>query len=145
MKPFLIKIIKKSKLKIAAIHAARVKVKIRTNESKIKIITQGRGFLLFKLWNKQAIIDTILMVAGYTYGPLLGLFAFGFFTKWKLHDFLVPVVCIAAPSLTFLLNWIWIKNNFAFQIGPELILYNGIITFLMLMLIRKKDMNVLTN
>ena len=97
--------------------------------------------LLFKLWNKQAIIDTILIVAGYTYGPLLGLFSFGFFTKWKVHDMLVPIVCILAPLLTFLISWLFSHFEISFQLGPELILYNAIITYLLLMTIRKKEVN----
>ncbi|MBK7669602.1 MAG: hypothetical protein IPJ32_21055 [Sphingobacteriaceae bacterium] len=46
---------------------------------------------------KKAIIDTILMLAGYTYGPLLGLFALGLFTKVNLNDKLVPIICLVAP------------------------------------------------
>ena len=97
--------------------------------------------LLFKLWNKQAIIDTILTIAGYTYGPLLGLFSFGFFTKCKINDKLVPVVCIVAPSLTFLISWLLNFNKCIFQLGPELIVYNAIITYLLLLLIRTKKSN----
>ena len=95
--------------------------------------------LLFKLWNDQAIIDTILMVAGYTYGPLLGLFAFGIFTKKKIRDNFVPVVCILAPVLTYLITWLLKYYKAPFEIGYDLILYNGTISFLLLLTLVKKD------
>ena len=93
--------------------------------------------LLFSAWNNSAIIDTILMVAGYTYGPLLGLFTFGLFTKRKIKDSMVPIVCVAAPVITYLLNN-YLASNTSFKIGPELIIYNGAISFIMLLLITDK-------
>ncbi|MFN5460664.1 MAG: sodium:solute symporter family transporter, partial [Bacteroidota bacterium] len=93
--------------------------------------------LLFSAWNNSAIIDTILMVAGYTYGPLLGLFTFGLFTKRKIKDSMVPIVCVAAPVITYLLNN-YLASNTIFKIGPELIIYNGAISFIMLLLITDK-------
>ncbi len=94
--------------------------------------------LFFDILNKKAIIDTILMLAGYTYGPLLGLFTLGLFTKINLHDKLVPIICIAAPVITYL-----IANTFKsilgeYQIGNELILINGSITAALLLLIKKR-------
>jgi len=95
--------------------------------------------LLFKLWNDQAIIDTILMVAGYTYGPLLGLFAFGIFMRKKVRDNLVPLVCILAPVLTYLITWLLKYFKSPFEIGYDLILYNGAISFLLLCTLIKKE------
>lgn len=88
--------------------------------------------VLFKLSNNKAIIDTILYLAGFTYGPLLGMFAFGLFMKAKLYDRLVPIVCIITPVFCYFLdkncmNWLW-----GYKIGPELILINGLITFFLL-------------
>ena len=93
--------------------------------------------LLFKAWNSQAIIDTILLVAGYTYGPLLGLFTFGLFTRKKVKDHLVPVVCFIAPVITYLITWL-LKDS-AFKIGYELILYNGLISFMLLFIILQRE------
>jgi Na+/proline symporter len=59
--------------------------------------------IVFDILNQRAIIDTILMLAGYTYGPLLGLFAIGLFTKLNLNDKLVPVICVVAPAITYVL------------------------------------------
>lgn len=94
--------------------------------------------LVFDAMNEKAIIDTILMLAGYTYGPLLGLFTLGLFTKINLNDKLVPLICIIAPVITYLL-----ANNFKsvlgdYQIGNELILINALITALLLSTIQKR-------
>lgn len=92
--------------------------------------------LLFKVLNNQAIIDTILKVAGYTYGPLLGMFAFGLFTKQQVRDHFVPVVCVLAPVLSYVFEinapgWLG-----GYKVGNELLIINGSITFIGLLLIR---------
>ena len=83
-------------------------------------------------------IGLILKMAGFTYGPLLGLFAFGIFTKFQVKDKWVPYVCIAAPIISFLIDK-YQENLFGdFKIGLELLIINGLITFFGLWLIRKK-------
>jgi SSS family transporter len=94
--------------------------------------------LFFDILNQRAIVDTILMVAGYTYGPLLGLFALGLFTKVNLKDTFVPIVCLIAPVLTYLIANTWKSMLGSYQIGNELILINGIITILLLSLIKER-------
>jgi Na+/proline symporter len=94
--------------------------------------------ILFDLMNQQAIINTILMLAGYTYGPLLALFAAGLFTKIDLNDKLVPVACLMGPLLCYFLKTTTARNPDGYQIGNELILVNGLITLMCLMLFRKK-------
>ncbi|MCS6819136.1 MAG: sodium:solute symporter [Chitinophagales bacterium] len=86
----------------------------------------------FETLNNKAVIDTVLLLAGYTYGPLLGLFAFGILTKLNINDNYVPVVGIIAPLLSFLINYLvnelqpeWLNG---YQIGNELLLINGLIT-----------------
>ena len=66
--------------------------------------------LLFQLINKGSIINELFRAAGFTYGPLLGLFSFGLLTKRKLHDRYVICICIAAPVRTYFLN-----SNVRFQ------------------------------
>lgn len=96
--------------------------------------------ILFNVLNQKAIIDTILMVAGYTYGPLLGLFTIGFFTKVKLKDKLVPVVCVIAPIVTYVIaNYVITKPHCTYEIGNELIIINASITMLLLLTVRDKD------
>ena len=94
--------------------------------------------IVFDILNQRAIIDTILMLAGYTYGPLLGLFAIGLFTKQQLSDRLVPVVCVVAPIITYILANYVVKTMTTYEIGNELILINAGITILGLMFVRKR-------
>ncbi|MFX1706068.1 transporter, SSS family [Chitinophaga ginsengisegetis] len=100
-------------------------------------------FLLFVMvfeWvNNQSMIGVILKVATYTYGPLLGLFAFGILTKRKVHDALVPVICVAAPLLCLVVDVYQTHIFGKFQIGLELLIINGLFTFLGLLLISRKD------
>ncbi|MGL6268682.1 MAG: sodium:solute symporter, partial [Chitinophagaceae bacterium] len=81
--------------------------------------------------NNKSIINIILDLAGYTYGPLLGLFAFGILTKRKLRDGIgVTIVCLTAPVICFIISRnsaTWLGG---YQIGFELLLLNGMLTFL---------------
>ena len=96
--------------------------------------------LLFRALNTQAIIDTVLMLAGYTYGPLLGLFFFGIFTKRNVRDKFVPVVCLLSPVLCYVLN----ENSKAwfggYLFGNELLIVNGLLTFGGLYIINPKSL-----
>jgi len=83
------------------------------------------------------VISLIFNVAGYTYGPLLGLYLFGMFTSVKVQDKWVPVVCVAAPVITYLMS-IYLKNSFNFDFGFISIAVNGAITILGLILSKKK-------
>jgi len=113
--------------------------------------------LVFKFIDDKLIIDFILKFAGITYGPLLGLFAFGILTKRTLNEKLIWPVCIIAPVLTLLLDVLsspkWYQSKLHMQlgldevsanlfhgytIGNELILINGFITFMGLYIISKK-------
>ncbi len=97
--------------------------------------------MVFKWVNSTSMIGVILKVAGYTYGPLLGLFLFGILTKRSVEDKYVPVIAIAAPLICFFLDKFQ-KNIFgSFEIGLELIIINGLITFLGLWLISKKSVS----
>jgi len=116
----------------------------------------------FKWIDNKSIIDVILKVAGFTYGPLLGLFAFGMLTKKSINDKLALYVCIASPliiwGIDFINNIEWYQRQFKlegnwidnvknlsqnifgkFKIGYELLIYNGLLTFLGLLFISKKS------
>jgi len=85
--------------------------------------------LLFKWLNQDAIINTVLTVAGYTYGPLLGLFAFGLLTKRIAQDKAVPIICLITPVVCFILST-YSKEWFGgYSFGHELLLLNGLFTF----------------
>lgn len=95
--------------------------------------------MIFKAFNNQSVVMAVFKVAGLTYGPLLGLFSFGMLTKFKIKDRLVPIVVVAAPLLS------WLINNYSeqifngYQVGFELIIINGALTFAGLYLIRSKQ------
>lgn len=94
--------------------------------------------IVFKEINEKSVIDAVLNVAGYTYGPLLGLFSFGLFTKRHIQGMGVPLVCVLSPVLSYVIS----KNSalwlVGYQVGIEILIVNGIITFLGLWLISKK-------
>ena len=86
----------------------------------------------------QNVISGILTVAGYTYGPLLGLFAFGILTKIKINDTLVPYVAIASVGISYIIATIPSEYLGGYKFGYELLIVNGLFTFLGLILIRRK-------
>ncbi len=87
--------------------------------------------------SKGDIISTIFKVAGYTYGPLLGLYLFGIFTKIKIKDSLVPYICVLMPFVTYYLNYFLI-TKFSFDLGFMNILVNALLTILCLTIIKKQ-------
>ena len=118
--------------------------------------------MAFKEMNNKSIIDVILKVAGFTYGPLLGLFAFGILTKRRINDRFALYVCLAAPLIILGIDFVnnidwyekqlsldkaslsgirsWSQSFFgAFRLGYEILIYNGILTFLGLLIISKKS------
>lgn len=88
------------------------------------------AILIFKAINDESVIAALFKVAGYTYGPLLGLYSFGLFTKWNINDRWVPLVAIASPIICYILQ-LYIPFGF------ELLIVNGAITFTGLFFLRK--------
>ena len=118
--------------------------------------------MIFKWIDDKSIIDVILKVAGYTYGPLLGLFAFGILTHRKIKDKYALAVCLLSPLIIFGIDLInnpdWYINHFnlsastaeslksfshklfgGFKMGIEILIFNGLVTFLGLFIISSKD------
>lgn len=95
--------------------------------------------LLFNAVNDDAVISKLFEVAGYTYGPLLGLFAFGMLTRLQIRDHLVIIVCIAAPVISYLLNRFSDLLLGGFELGFLIIALNGLLTFLGLLAISYRD------
>lgn len=94
--------------------------------------------VIFKLVNNDAVINNLFTIAGYTYGPLLGLYSFGLFTKKMVKDNLVPLVCILSPIICYVLNdhsEVWFGG---YKFGFELLIVNGLITFIGLFMISSK-------
>jgi Na+/proline symporter len=101
--------------------------------------------VMFFYWqDNPSMIDVILKVAGYTYGPLLGLFAFGMLTRRKLREPYIIWVTLLAPVLCFLIDRNQRTLFPGFEIGLELLFINGLITFLGLLAISTKDTTTTT-
>jgi Na+/proline symporter len=95
--------------------------------------------IIFNSINDSSVVSMIFKIASYTYGPLLGLYAFGLFMKkLTVHDKFVPIICIISPMICFLIS----KNSASifgnYVLDAELIIINGIITFIGLLIISKK-------
>ncbi|WP_293712691.1 sodium:solute symporter [uncultured Parabacteroides sp.] len=84
--------------------------------------------LIFKAVNNRSVIDAIYMIASYTYGPLLGLFVFGLFTKKQPRDKYVPYICILSPLICFATDYL-VKQYTGYAFGYEMLMVNGAITF----------------
>ncbi|MET0760447.1 MAG: sodium:solute symporter, partial [Flavobacterium sp.] len=85
-----------------------------------------------------SVVSMIFKIASYTYGPLLGLYAFGLFMKSKtVHDKLVPFICVLSPAICFLISTNSATLLGGYVIDNELIILNGLITFVGLLLISK--------
>jgi Na+/proline symporter len=93
--------------------------------------------VIFREINERSVIDAVLNIAGYTYGPLLGLFSFGLFTRLKVRDKLVPVICVISPILSYVISLNSADWFGGYKIGLEILIINGLITFLGLWLISK--------
>lgn len=101
--------------------------------------------MIFRMINNQSVVEAVFKAAGYTYGPLLGLFSFGFLTKKQVKDRWVPVIAICSPFIAWLTAALSEQLMNGYQIGFELIIINGGITFLGLLLIQKKSSFSLKN
>ena len=93
----------------------------------------------FRLLNNTSVIDAVYILASYTYGPLLGLFFFGLFTKFKVRDCFVPIVAILAPIICYILSQNSERWFNGYQMSYELLIVNGALTFIGLILITKKS------
>ena len=116
----------------------------RNNKRKIRLVVHV-GFsillfiviLIFNEINNESVINSIFKAAGYTYGPLLGLFSFGIFTKYKIKDKLVFLVCLISPLISYLVNIFSEDILFGYKFGFEILLLNGLLTIVGLFLIKK--------
>ncbi len=96
--------------------------------------------ILFKPFHNESLIDKIFEIAGYTYGPLLGLYTFGLFIKnRKPIDKYVPVIAISSPVISYILNHFSADLFFGYQFGFEILIVNGLLTFTALLLLSKKQ------
>lgn len=123
--------------------------KYKENEKKLKKNRQKLHFLMmliiicviliFKMINNQAIIAQLFTFAGYTYGPLLGLFSFGLFTKYAVKDKWVPLVAVSSPFVAYFLSQGMMFVFSGYKTGFEILIINGLISFIGLLIIREKQ------
>ena len=92
--------------------------------------------LLFRVLNSTSVIDAIYILCSYTYGPLLGLFAFGLLTKRQTNDHWVPYICLASPVVCYLLDMV-VGQLTGYRFGYELLMLNGLLTFFGLWLAKR--------
>jgi hypothetical protein len=94
--------------------------------------------IVMSFWNsKGAIINTIFKIAGYTYGPILGLYLTGLFTGIRFKEKWVPAACVSAALVTWILNVYFIRS-FNFDFGFMNIFVNALLTILFLVIIKKQ-------
>jgi len=101
-------------------------------------IVFGVVIIIINYMSESSIINAIYVIVSYTYGPLLGLFAFGLFTKIKIRDKFVPFVCVASPVLCYVIEKL-LLYKYDYVVGYELLILNGLFTALGLLLIAKKQ------
>jgi hypothetical protein len=98
--------------------------------------------VIFNAINDNSVVEMVFKIASYTYGPLLGLYGFGLFMKNKtVKDKLVPIICIIAPTICFLISQNSKLLFGSYAIGNELIILNGLFTFIGLLVISKPAIN----
>ncbi|MEN8225254.1 MAG: sodium:solute symporter [Bacteroidota bacterium] len=94
--------------------------------------------VVFNMINDRSVISALFTIAGYTYGPLLGLFAFGLFTKYQIRDIYVPLIALLSPVLCYVLSLYDQQILDGYNLGFELLLLNGFLTFTGLFIVSKK-------
>lgn len=118
--------------------AKKIRKKVHVGVSFVFLIV----ILIINYIQQENILDTIYKVASYTYGPLLGLFFFGLFTKINIKDKFVPIVCVLAPAISFVLEYTLLKFYY-YQVGYEILLFNGLLTAFGLFIISQKRRNLI--
>ncbi|MBR2072859.1 MAG: sodium:solute symporter, partial [Alistipes sp.] len=98
--------------------------------------------IIFERLASDSIINLVFKVAGYTYGPILGMFVFGLISKRGIRERWMPVIALLSPIMSYILQWI-VAEKFGYQIGFELLGYNALFTIFGLSLIstEKHDYN----
>lgn len=97
--------------------------------------------IIFKALNNKSVIDAIYIIASYTYGPLLGMYAFGLFTRLKTSDKAIPYIAILSPIICFAIDKA-VHYFLGYSFGYELLMLNGLFTFVGLWVFREKNLNL---
>lgn len=97
--------------------------------------------IVFHIINNDTVINAIFTVAGYTYGPILGMYAFGLFTKQAIHDKAMPYIAIASPIICFIISLL-LQSIYAYTVGYEILIINGAITFVGMYIFAEKNYKI---
>ena len=98
--------------------------------------------LIFNFLNNESVVSAVFKAAGYTYGPILGLFAFGLLTKRKVVDKLVPYIALLSPVILYFLNMFSKELFFGYEFGFELLIVNGALTFFGMLIFSKRNSEI---
>lgn len=118
--------------------------RIRKMVHVVMSILMGGVIIVFYYLSEEDAISAVYTLASYTYGPILGLFVFGMFGRRPVYDKLVPVVCIAAPALSWVTQWL-LKTYCGYETGFELLLMNAAYTIIGLFLLRPRKVEPIIN
>jgi hypothetical protein len=113
--------------------------KVRQTVHVAMAVIMGIAILVFDKWGNDSVINLVYSVASYTYGPILGMFAFGIMCKKQVNDKFMPIVAIVAPVLSFVIQKyapVWFNG---YQIGFELLIINAAITMIGMALLIRRD------
>lgn len=121
--------------------AGKSEEKVASTRKKVHLgmaVLMGLVIIVFYLLDTKSAIDAVYKLASYTYGPILGMFAFGIFTKREVHDRWVPLVAVLSPVLSFILQYNSERWFGGYRFSYELLLFNALFTFLGLCLLIKR-------
>ncbi len=122
-------------LDLAAAESKRTRMLVHVGFSFLMFLV----IVVFRIINNESVVSAVFRVAGYTYGPLLGLFAFGIATKRQIKDRYVPMIGLLSPLITYILNANSEAWFFGYKFGFELLLVNGFIMFMGLLIVTRRD------
>lgn len=114
--------------------------RVRRTVHVVMAVIMGLSIVAFDLFSDDSTINLIYKVVSFTYGPILGMFVFGMFTRWRIRGRYMPFIAVASPLLSALLQYA-ARECFDYHIGFELLVYNAIITMAGMMLVVRRNEN----
>ena len=117
-------------------------MRLRKRVHTVMAIVIAMLIIAFEWLGEGSVINLVFRLAGYTYGPILGMFVYGMISSRRLHEQRVPYVVVVAPVLSFVLQYV-ASTIFAYEIGFELLGYNALFTILGLIIISYRETKIL--
>lgn len=114
--------------------------RVRRTVHVVMAVIMGLSIVAFDLLSDDSTINLIYKVVSFTYGPILGMFVFGMFTRWRIRGRYMPFIAVASPLLSALLQYA-AREFFDYHIGFELLVYNAMITMAGMMLVVRRNEN----